>query len=80
MNSPTMIGLPRPMPPNNPCGVPRVNDRRVLNGIFCVATVRVRRAGPGAPAYSGRRSSSRSSSVMAAIFSDGISGGRFGGL
>ena len=26
----------RPMLPNKPCGVPRVNDRRVLNGIFCV--------------------------------------------
>ena len=26
----------RPMPPNKPRGVPRVNDRRVLNGIFCV--------------------------------------------
>ena len=24
----------RPMPPNKPRGVPRVNDRRVLNGIF----------------------------------------------
>jgi hypothetical protein len=33
-----------------------------------------------APAYSGRRSSSRSSSVVAAIFSPGISAGRFGGL
>ena len=32
-----------------------------------------------APAYSGRRSNSRSSSVMAAIFSSGISAGRFGG-
>ena len=26
----------RPMLPNKPRGVPRVNDRRVLNGIFCV--------------------------------------------
>jgi len=26
----------RPMPPNKPRGVPRVNDRRVLNGIFWV--------------------------------------------
>ncbi len=25
----------KPMLPNKPCGVPRVNDRRVLNGIFC---------------------------------------------
>ena len=25
-----------PMPPNKPRGVPRVNDRRVLNGIFWV--------------------------------------------
>jgi transposase len=24
----------KPMLPNKPCGVPRVNDRRVLNGIF----------------------------------------------
>ena len=24
----------QPMPPNKPRGVPRVNDRRVLNGIF----------------------------------------------
>jgi hypothetical protein len=24
----------RPFLPNKPCGVPRVNDRRVLNGIF----------------------------------------------
>jgi hypothetical protein len=27
-----------PMLPNKPCGVPRVNDRRVLNGIFWVLT------------------------------------------
>jgi hypothetical protein len=27
----------RPMLPNKPRGVPRVNDRRVLNGIFCPA-------------------------------------------
>lgn len=26
----------RPMLPNKPCGVPPVNDRRVLNGIFWV--------------------------------------------
>jgi transposase len=26
----------KPMLPNRPCGVPRVNDRRVLNGIFWV--------------------------------------------
>ena len=26
----------KPMLPNKPCGVPRVNDRRVLNGIFWV--------------------------------------------
>lgn len=26
----------KPMLPNKPRGVPRVNDRRVLNGIFCV--------------------------------------------
>jgi transposase len=26
----------KPMPPNKPRGVPRVNDRRVLNGIFCI--------------------------------------------
>src|SRR5262245_5801124 len=26
----------KPMPPNKPRGVPRVNDRRVLNGIFWV--------------------------------------------
>ena len=26
----------KPMLPNNPRGVPRVNDRRVLNGIFWV--------------------------------------------
>jgi transposase len=25
----------KPMLPNKPRGVPRVNDRRVLNGIFC---------------------------------------------
>ena len=24
----------QPLLPNKPCGVPRVNDRRVLNGIF----------------------------------------------
>ncbi len=24
----------RPKPPNKPCGVSRVNDRRVLNGLF----------------------------------------------
>jgi transposase len=28
----------RPMLPNKPRGVPRVNDRRVLNGIFWVGT------------------------------------------
>src|SRR5215203_2812149 len=32
----------KPMLPNKPCGVPRVNDRRVLNGIFWVL-------GSGAP-------------------------------
>jgi transposase len=26
----------KPMPPNKPRGIPRVNDRRVLNGIFWV--------------------------------------------
>jgi len=26
----------KPMPPNKPRGVPRVNDRRVLNGMFRV--------------------------------------------
>ena len=26
----------RPFLPNKPRGVPRVNDRRVLNGIFCI--------------------------------------------
>jgi transposase len=26
----------KPMLPNKPRGVPRVNDRRALNGIFCV--------------------------------------------
>jgi hypothetical protein len=26
----------KPFPPNKPRGVPRVNDRRVLNGIFWV--------------------------------------------
>jgi hypothetical protein len=26
----------KPFLPNKPRGVPRVNDRRVLNGIFCV--------------------------------------------
>jgi transposase len=31
----------KPMLPNKPRGVPRVNDRRVLNGIF-----RVLRSGP----------------------------------
>jgi transposase len=29
-------GFIRPMLPNQPRGVPRVNDRRVLNGIFWV--------------------------------------------
>jgi transposase len=31
-----MNGLIEPMLPNNPRGVPRVDDRRVLNGIFWV--------------------------------------------
>jgi len=31
----------RPMLPNKPRGVSRVNDRRVLNGVFC-ATIRGR--------------------------------------
>ena len=26
----------KPMPPNQPCGAARVNDQRVLNGIFWV--------------------------------------------
>ena len=26
----------KPMLPKKPCGVPRVNDRRILNGIFWV--------------------------------------------
>jgi hypothetical protein len=30
----------KPMLPNNPCGVPRVGDRRVLNGIFWVLPIR----------------------------------------
>jgi hypothetical protein len=30
----------KPMPPNKPRGVPRVNDRRVLNGIFLGLTLR----------------------------------------
>ena len=30
----------KPMLPNKPRGVPRVNDRRVLNGIFWVLRVR----------------------------------------
>jgi transposase len=34
-------GVIRPMLPNNPRGIPRVGDRRLLNGIFCLA---VRRA------------------------------------
>jgi len=37
MNSPIMNGLPSSlMLPNMPRGVPRVNDRHVLNGIFWV--------------------------------------------
>jgi hypothetical protein len=31
----------RPMLPNKPRGIPRVNDRRVLNGIFCLPTAAV---------------------------------------
>ena len=34
----------KPMLPNKPCGVPRVSDRRVLNGIFWV----LRSGAPGA--------------------------------
>ena len=30
----------KPLLPNKPCGVPRVNDRRVLNGIFWVFAIR----------------------------------------
>ena len=29
----------KPMLPNKPRGVPRVNDRRTLNGIFWIASV-----------------------------------------
>jgi transposase len=36
-NSPTASGSPiKPLLPNKPRGVPRVNDRRVLNGIFWI--------------------------------------------
>ena len=35
----------KPMLPNKPCGVPRVNDRRVLNGIFWVLRSGARPAG-----------------------------------
>jgi transposase len=30
------MGRLKPFPPNKPRGVPRVNDRRVLNGIFWI--------------------------------------------
>ena len=36
----------RPMLPNKPRGVPRVNDRRVLNGIFWVLAIRCTMARP----------------------------------
>jgi len=37
MSSPIVNGMPfKPMLPNKPRGIPRVNDRRVLNGIFWV--------------------------------------------
>jgi transposase len=35
----------KPMLPNKPCGVPRVNDRRVLNGILWVLRSRARKTG-----------------------------------
>ena len=35
LTDPEWIAI-RPMRPNKPRGVPRVNDRRVLNGILCV--------------------------------------------
>jgi transposase len=43
----------KPMLPNKPRGVPRVNDRRVLNGIFwvCIA-VRGAVAGPAGQIWS----------------------------
>jgi transposase len=44
----------KPMLPNKPRGVPRVNDRRVLNGIFWVLR-------SGAPCAVACRSSARSS-------------------
>ena len=38
----------RPMLPNKPRGVPRVNDRRVLNGIiWCLLTVAMTQTGSG---------------------------------
>jgi hypothetical protein len=42
----------RPMLPNKPRGVPRVNDRRVLNGIFWVLPVRGALAGPAGEFWS----------------------------
>jgi transposase len=35
----------KPMLPNKPRGVPRVNDRRVLNGVFWVMSPRPRAGG-----------------------------------
>jgi transposase len=39
----------RPMPPNTPRGVRRVNDPRVLNGIFWGAAVRGAATAPYCP-------------------------------
>jgi transposase len=49
----------RPMLPNKPRGVPRANDRRVLNGIFWVL-------GSGAPCRDLRSTSLPISSLTAA--------------
>jgi transposase len=54
----------KPMLPNKPRGVPRVNDRRVLNGIFWVLR-------SGAPGAICRRRSARTPLAITASFAGG---------
>jgi len=58
-----------PMLPNKPRGVPRVNDRRVLNGIFWVLR-------SGAPCATCRTTTARTSPATIASFAgDGRASG-----
>jgi transposase len=59
----------RPMLPNKPRGIPRVNDRRVLNGIFWIC----------APAHRGGTCPEASGRIPPAIIASFAGGGLVSG-